>query len=71
LEVVTWKKIRSWGDNTKMWPREIGCEDGRCIDLIQDCVQCRALILAVWNICVLLSNSYLHEEYYLLGYNAL
>jgi len=33
---------------------EIGCEDGRWMELAQDRVQWWALVLAVLNICVLL-----------------
>jgi len=36
---------------------EIGCEDGRWMELTQDRVQWCALILAVSNRCVLLSES--------------
>jgi len=34
--------------------REIGCEDGRWMELAQDCVQWWALVLAVLNLEVLL-----------------
>jgi hypothetical protein len=34
--------------------REIGCEDGRWMELAQDRVQWRALVLAVLNLRVLL-----------------
>jgi hypothetical protein len=33
---------------------EVGCEDGRWMELAQDCVQWRALLLAVLNLQVLL-----------------
>ena len=39
--------------------REIGCEDGRWIELAQDRVQCQALVLAVLNLLVLLPESFL------------
>jgi len=38
---------------------EIGCEDGRWMELAQDRVQLWALVLAVLNRCVLLSESQL------------
>jgi len=34
--------------------REIGCEDGRWMELAQDCVQWQALVLAVLSLLVLL-----------------
>jgi hypothetical protein len=37
--------------------REIGCEDGRWIELAQDRVQWLALVLAVLNLSVLLQDS--------------
>jgi len=37
--------------------REIGCEDGRWMELAQDRVQWRALVLAVLNLLVLLPES--------------
>jgi hypothetical protein len=37
--------------------REMGCEDGRWIELAQDRVQWQALILAVLNLCVMLFSS--------------
>ena len=42
---------------TKMDLAEIGCEDGRWMELAQDRVQWWALVLAVLNICVLLPES--------------
>jgi hypothetical protein len=42
-----------------MGVKEVGCEDGRWIELAQDCVQWRALVLAVLNLQVLLPESYL------------
>jgi hypothetical protein len=41
----------------KMDLREIGCEDGRWMELAQDPVQWRALVLAVLNLRVLLPES--------------
>ena len=38
---------------------EIGCEDGRWIELAQDRVQWWAFVLAVLNLCVLLPESQL------------
>jgi hypothetical protein len=45
-----------WESNIKMDLREIGCEDGRWIELAQDRVQWRALVLAVLNLGVLLPS---------------
>jgi hypothetical protein len=42
--------------------REIGCGDGRWIELAQDRVQWRALVLAVLNLRVLLPESQLISE---------
>jgi uncharacterized protein with HEPN domain len=44
-------------DNIKMDLREIGCEDGRWMELAQDRVQWRAFVLAVLNLRVLLPES--------------
>ena len=41
---------------------EIGCEDGRWIELAQDLVQWLALVLSVLILCVLLPESYLTGE---------
>jgi hypothetical protein len=38
--------------------REIGCEDGRWMELAQDRVQWRALVLAVLKLLVLLPESW-------------
>jgi hypothetical protein len=43
--------------NSKMERREIGCEDGRWMELAQDRVQWRSLVLAVLNIRVLLPET--------------
>jgi hypothetical protein len=43
--------------DSKMGLREIGCEDGRWIELAQDRVQWWAFVLAVLNLCVLLPES--------------
>jgi len=40
-----------------MYLREIGCEDGRWMELAQDRVQWWALVLAVLNLRVLLPES--------------
>jgi len=32
-------------DNIKLECRDIGCEDGRCVRLSQDCVQWQVLVL--------------------------
>ena len=37
--------------------KEIGCEDGRWIELAEDRVQWQVLVLAVLNLCVLLLHS--------------
>jgi hypothetical protein len=37
--------------------RETGCEDGKWLELVQDRVQWRALVLAVLNLRVLLTES--------------
>ena len=42
---------------SRMELREIGCEDGRWMELAQDCVQWWALVLAVLNLLVLLPES--------------
>ena len=42
---------------TKMDLREIGCEDGRWMELAQDHVQWQALVLAVLRLLVLLPES--------------
>jgi len=41
---------------------EIGCEDGRWMELAQDLVQWWALVLAVLNRCVLLPESSLFSK---------
>jgi hypothetical protein len=40
-----------------MYLTEVGCEDGRWVELAQDRVQWRALVLAVMNLRVLLPES--------------
>jgi hypothetical protein len=45
---------KKWEDNIKTDLREIGSEDGRWMELAQDHVQWRALVLAVLNLGVLL-----------------
>jgi hypothetical protein len=42
--------------------RGLGCEDGRWMELAQDHVQWRALVLAVFNLRVLLPNRQCSEE---------
>jgi hypothetical protein len=39
--------VRKWDNNIKMDLREICCEDGRWMELAQDRVQWRALVLAM------------------------
>jgi hypothetical protein len=51
--------VETWGSATtvlvsKMDLREIGCEDGRWMELDQDRVQWQALVLAVLNLGVLI-----------------
>jgi len=46
---------------SKMDLREIGCEDGRWVDLAQDRVQWRTLVLAMLNRRVLQPQWQLHE----------
>jgi hypothetical protein len=41
----------------KIYVREIGCEDGRWMELAQDRVQWQALVLAVLNLLVLLAEN--------------
>jgi hypothetical protein len=41
-------------EDNKMILRQIGCEDGRWMELAQDHVQWQALVLAVLNLLVLL-----------------
>jgi hypothetical protein len=43
--------------NYKMNPREIGYEDGKWMELAQNRVQWRALVLALLNLRVVLSES--------------
>ena len=45
---------------------EIGCEDGRWMELAQDCLQWWAFVLAVLNRYVLLQESYLFGKMNLL-----
>jgi hypothetical protein len=45
--------------------REIGCEDGRWIELAFDSVHCRALELAVLNLWVMASENWLISKLYL------
>jgi hypothetical protein len=45
---------RRWKDRIKMHLNEIGCADGRGMELAQDRVQWRALVLAVSSLRVLL-----------------
>ena len=40
-----------------MYLREISCEDGSWMELVQDCVQWQALVLAVLKLLVLLADS--------------
>jgi hypothetical protein len=47
--------VVSYGSNLGF--REIGCEDGRWMELAQNRVQWRALVLAVLNLRVLLPES--------------
>ena len=42
---------------SKMDHRDIGCEDGRWTEMVQDCVQWQASVLAVLNLLVLLPQS--------------
>jgi hypothetical protein len=44
---------KSWL-NSKMGFREIDCKNGSCMELVQDRVQWRALLLAVLNLRILL-----------------
>jgi hypothetical protein len=44
-------------DNMNVGLRKTGCEDGRWMELAQDRVQWRALVLAVLNLLVLLPDS--------------
>jgi len=47
--------VEPWGSATTVLDlMEIGCEDGRWMELAQDCVQWWALVLAVLNLGVLL-----------------
>jgi hypothetical protein len=48
---------QGWEGNAKMSLRETGYEDGRWMELAQDLVQWRALVLAVLNLRVLLPDS--------------
>jgi hypothetical protein len=41
---------------SKMDLSEMGCEDGRWMELAQDRVQCQAFVLAVLNLLVLMSQ---------------
>jgi hypothetical protein len=41
---------RRWKNNIKITVREMGCKDGRWIELAQDRVRWRALVLAVLNL---------------------
>ena len=42
--------------------REICCEDGRWVELVQDCVQWQALVLAVLKLGVLLLILYAYRR---------
>jgi hypothetical protein len=44
---------------SKMDLMEIGCENGRWMELAQDRVQCWAAVLAVFKLCVLLPDIWL------------
>jgi len=56
--MVAGKPVREWlhaslrnrcGYTFRMNLRNTGYEDGRCIELTQNCVQCLSLVLAVLN----------------------
>jgi hypothetical protein len=51
-KTAAWKT--RWEENITTDLREIGCEDGRWMELAQDRVQWQALVLAVLNLGVLL-----------------
>jgi hypothetical protein len=53
LEII-WKKGKKMGDNIKMDLKQTGCEDGREMELAQDCVQWQAIVLAMLNVLFLL-----------------
>ena len=46
-----WPRHR-WEDNNKMNLREVGCDPGEWIDLVEDRDQCRAYVRAVMNLRV-------------------
>jgi hypothetical protein len=57
--VHSWKIVVSWAIILTKYFRETGCEDGRWMELAQDRVQWRALVLALLNLRVLLQESQL------------
>jgi hypothetical protein len=48
---------RRWDDNIKMDLREVGCEDGKWMELTEDRGQWQALMLSALNLQVLLQGS--------------
>jgi hypothetical protein len=53
--MVTWRTEEVKGNRMDL--REMGCEDGKLMELAQDRVQWWALVLAVLNLRVLLPES--------------
>jgi hypothetical protein len=41
---------RIWDDNIKMVLKKVGCEDEKCMELAEDCVQWQAVVIAVLNL---------------------
>jgi hypothetical protein len=58
------RRRRRYEDNIKKYLRDIGYEDGRWMELAQDRVQRRTLVLTVLNLGVLLPHSYARDVWY-------
>jgi hypothetical protein len=50
------RPTRRWEDNIKTDRREIYCEDGRWMEMAQNCVQSQTVVFAVLNLRVLLTQ---------------
>jgi hypothetical protein len=51
-------KAKMWKDNMKLSVRKIVCEDGKWLELAQDCVWWQALLLVVLNIQMLRKGTF-------------
>jgi hypothetical protein len=59
---TSWRADKKTGDNiNKDLSVTTGCEDGRWIEVSQDHVRCRGLVLAVFDRLILLPQNYINN----------